>query len=97
MKANTVFKSAADRMRAKDLEGKIVVGEFANTTKDENTSNPSKHTLVSEDLSDLSKKIDKGKEEKEVYSYYYKHLNFKEFIILQQKHIQISQDVSVQL
>lgn len=63
----------------------------------QNTSNPSKHTLVSEDLSDLSKKIDKGKEEKEVYSYYYKHLNFKEFVILQQKHIQISQDVSVQL
>ena len=37
MKANTVFKSAADRMRAKDLEGKIVVGEFADYTKDEFT------------------------------------------------------------
>ena len=37
MKANTVFKSAADRMREKDLEGKIVVGEFANTSKDEFT------------------------------------------------------------
>lgn len=37
MKANTVFKSAADRMREKDLEGKIVVGEFANKRKDEFT------------------------------------------------------------
>ena len=39
MKANTVFKSAADNMRARDLEGKIVVGEFANYTKDEFTDN----------------------------------------------------------
>jgi len=39
MKANTVFKSAAERMSAKELEGKIVVGEFANTTKDEFTEN----------------------------------------------------------
>ena len=39
MKANTVYKSAADRMSAKELEGKIVVGEFANTTKDEFTEN----------------------------------------------------------
>ena len=37
MKANTVFKSAADRMRPRDLEGKIVVGEFADYTKDEFT------------------------------------------------------------
>ena len=37
MKANTVFKSAADRMREKELEGKIVVGEFANKQKDEFT------------------------------------------------------------
>ena len=37
MKANTVFKSAADRMRERDLEGKIVVGEFANKRKDEFT------------------------------------------------------------
>ena len=35
MKANTVFKSAAERMRAKELEGKIVVGEFANRHRDE--------------------------------------------------------------
>ena len=39
MKANTVFKSAADRMTARELEGKIVVGEFANTRKDEFTEN----------------------------------------------------------
>ena len=39
MKANTVFKSAADRMSARELEGKIVVGEFANTQKDEFTEN----------------------------------------------------------
>ena len=39
MKANTVFKSAADRMKPKELEGKIVVGEFANTQKDEFTEN----------------------------------------------------------
>ena len=39
MKANTVYKSAADRMNARDLEGKIVVGEFANYTKDEFTDN----------------------------------------------------------
>ena len=37
MKANTVFKSAAERMRAKELEGKIVVGEFANSQRDEFT------------------------------------------------------------
>ena len=37
MKANTVHKSAADRMRQKDLDGKIVVGEFANTPRDEFT------------------------------------------------------------
>ena len=35
LKMNTVFKSAADRMSAKELEGKIVVGEFANTQRDE--------------------------------------------------------------
>lgn len=39
LKMNTVFKSAADRMRKKDLEGKIVVGEFANSQKDEFTDN----------------------------------------------------------
>ena len=39
MKANTIFKSAADRMKPKDLEGKIVVGEFANHTRDEFTEN----------------------------------------------------------
>ena len=39
MKANTVFKSAADRMRPKELEGKIVVGKFADYTKDEFTEN----------------------------------------------------------
>lgn len=39
MKANTVFKSAADRMRSKELEGKIVVGEFANTQRNEFTEN----------------------------------------------------------
>ena len=39
LKANTVFKSAADRMRPKDLEGKIVVGEFAKRQKPEFTEN----------------------------------------------------------
>ena len=39
LKMNTVFKSAADRMRKKDLEGKIVVGEFANSQRDEFTNN----------------------------------------------------------
>ena len=39
MKANTVFKSAADRMSARELEGKIVVGEFANIQRDEFTEN----------------------------------------------------------
>ena len=39
LKMNTVFKSAADRMRKKDLEGKIVVGEFANSQRDEFTEN----------------------------------------------------------
>ena len=39
LKMNTVFKSAADRMRKKDLEGKIVVGEFANTQRPEFTDN----------------------------------------------------------
>ena len=39
LKMNTIFKSAADRMRKKDLEGKIVVGEFANSQKDEFTDN----------------------------------------------------------
>ena len=39
LKMNTVFKSAADRMRKKDLEGKIVVGEFANSQRDEFTDN----------------------------------------------------------
>lgn len=39
LKMNTVFKSAADRMRKKDLEGKIVVGEFANSQKQEFTEN----------------------------------------------------------
>ena len=37
MKANTVFKSAADNMREKELEGKIVVGEFARKQRDEFT------------------------------------------------------------
>ena len=35
--AAVVFKSAAERMRAKELEGKIVVGEFANSQRDEFT------------------------------------------------------------
>jgi 2-oxoglutarate ferredoxin oxidoreductase subunit beta len=35
MKANTVYKSAADRMKEKDLEGKIVLGEFADAERDE--------------------------------------------------------------
>ena len=39
LKMNTVFKSAADRMRPKDLEGKIVVGEFAKRQKPEFTEN----------------------------------------------------------
>lgn len=39
MKMNTVFKSEADRMKEKDLEGKIVVGEFANKQRPEYTSN----------------------------------------------------------
>ena len=39
LKMNTVFKSAADRMRKKDLEGKIVVGEFANSQRAEFTEN----------------------------------------------------------
>ncbi len=39
LKANTVFKSAADRMRPKELEGKIVVGEFAKRQKPEFTEN----------------------------------------------------------
>ncbi len=39
LKMNTVFKDAASRMRQKDLEGKIVVGEFANTQKAEFTEN----------------------------------------------------------
>ena len=39
LKMNTVFKSAADRMRKKDLEGKIVVGEFANSQRVEFTEN----------------------------------------------------------
>ena len=39
LKMNTVFKSAAERMRPKDLEGKIVVGEFANKQKAEFTDN----------------------------------------------------------
>ena len=42
MKENTIFKSAADRMRRKDLEGKIVVGEFANYEKPEFTDNVDK-------------------------------------------------------
>ena len=37
IKEKTVFKSAADRMREKDLEGKIVVGEFANKQRAEFT------------------------------------------------------------
>ena len=37
MKANTIYKSAADRMKQKDLDGKIVVGEFANTPREEFT------------------------------------------------------------
>ncbi|MBQ9026684.1 MAG: 2-oxoacid:ferredoxin oxidoreductase subunit beta, partial [Methanobrevibacter sp.] len=39
LKMNTVFKSAAERMRKKDLEGKIVVGEFANSQRPEFTQN----------------------------------------------------------
>ena len=39
LKMNTVFKSAADRMKKKDLEGKIVVGEFANSQRPEFTEN----------------------------------------------------------
>lgn len=39
LKSNTVFKTAAGRMRQKELEGKIVVGEFANTQKAEFTQN----------------------------------------------------------
>jgi len=39
IKINTVFKSEAKRMKEKDLEGKIVVGEFANKTKAEFTDN----------------------------------------------------------
>ena len=35
MKANTVYKSAADRMSEKELKDKIVVGEFANKQRDE--------------------------------------------------------------
>ena len=35
MKANTIYKSAADKKKEKDLEGKIVVGEFADVEKDE--------------------------------------------------------------
>ena len=35
MRANTVFKSAADRMSEKELKDKIVVGEFANKHRDE--------------------------------------------------------------
>ena len=39
LKMNTVFKAAADRMSKKDLEGKIVVGEFANSQRAEFTEN----------------------------------------------------------
>ena len=39
LKMNTVFKSSADRMRKNDLEGKIVVGEFANSQREEFTQN----------------------------------------------------------
>jgi 2-oxoglutarate ferredoxin oxidoreductase subunit beta len=39
MKANSVLKAAADRMSAKEVEGKIVVGEFDNIQKDEFTNN----------------------------------------------------------
>ena len=39
LKMNTVFKSSAARMRKKDLEGKIVVGEFANSQREEFTQN----------------------------------------------------------
>ena len=35
MKANTVYKSAADRMSEKELKDKVVVGEFANKQRDE--------------------------------------------------------------
>ena len=45
MKANTVFKSAADRMKESDLEGKIVVGEFANKQKAEFTDNLEKISI----------------------------------------------------
>ena len=37
IKSRTVFKSAADRMKAKDLEGKIVDGEFADKNQPEFT------------------------------------------------------------
>ena len=37
IKDKTVFKSAADRMRKKELEGKIIVGEFVNESKKEFT------------------------------------------------------------
>lgn len=39
MKMNTIFKSEADRMKEKDLEGKIVIGEFVNKDKQEFTDN----------------------------------------------------------
>ena len=39
MKMNTVFKSEADRMREKDLEGKIIVGEFADKQRPDYTDN----------------------------------------------------------
>ena len=37
MKANTINKSVADTMRERDLEGKIVVGEFARKQREEFT------------------------------------------------------------
>lgn len=39
LKMNTVFKAEAKKMRATELEGKIVVGEFADKTKAEFTDN----------------------------------------------------------
>ncbi len=39
IKMNTVFKVEADRMKEKDLEGKIIVGEFANKQRAEYTDN----------------------------------------------------------
>lgn len=39
MKTNTIFKSEADRMKEKDIMGKIVIGEFANKHHPEYSDN----------------------------------------------------------